>query len=133
MYDNVMIHLSQEEAEKKIAQLKDNSNVFTVVLDGAKIPDWRNYIRIVEKEYRFPTKNDNFDGYYDWMCDLSWLGENEGYALFIFNFEKFPARDPYSKNIVLEIFYNLLGWWSVETERCAERGSSRPFNVYLID
>lgn len=75
MYDNVMIHLSKEEADKKIAELKDNSSVFTVVLDGEKIPYWRNYIRIVEKEYRFPTKNDNFDGYYDWMCDLSWLGK----------------------------------------------------------
>lgn len=44
------------------------------------------------KAFKFPDgmfKNkDNIDSYEDWMRDLGWLGEVDGFALFIINEDK---------------------------------------------
>lgn len=133
MYDNKMVHISAEEANKRILELKKDKDIFTVVLDGKEISNWKEYINIVRKTYKFPTIEDNYDGYRDWMEDLSWLNKN-GYALFIHNFSKFLSGEPKTKEIVMDLFENyILLWWAEEADLYWYKGATKPFNIYLID
>ena len=77
MHDNKIYYISEEEAQKKIKELKQREDIYSVVLDGSKIKNWDDYIRIITKEFRFPTfEKRNLDGYLDYFTDLMWIDKD---------------------------------------------------------
>ena len=106
------------------------------IIDGKDNRDWNSYIKTIEELYKFPTKDDNYAGYDDWMCDLSWFDVDEfvdEFVLFIINYDEFLSDDLKIKNIVMEGFKDsILPWWDEDVEKYVVEGRKRKFNVFII-
>ena len=80
--------------------MKQREDIYSVVLDGSKIKNWDDYIRIITKEFRFPTfEKRNFDGYTDYMTDLMWI-DKDAFSIFILNYEDFMIEDMSLKKLL---------------------------------
>ena len=134
MHDNKIYYISEEEAQKKIKELKQREDIYSVVLDGSKIKNWDDYIRIITKEFRFPTfEKRNFDGYTDYMTDLMWI-DKDAFSIFILNYEDFMIEDMSLKKAVMNWFLtDILYWWSEDVEVHCMGGESKEFNIYLVN
>lgn len=134
MHDNKIYYISEEEAQKKIKELKQREDIYSVVLDGSKIKNWDDYIRIITKEFRFPTfEKRNFAGYTDYFTDLMWI-DKDAFALFILNYDKFMKDDIITKEFIMNRFLtDILYWWSEDVEVHCMGGESKEFNIYLVN
>lgn len=128
---NEIKFITEKELEGLTKEM--NKKRHLAVIDGKEIPNWDSYIKIIEKIYMFPMKNDNYDGYNDWMRDLSWFDEEE-FILCIVNYKSFLSNDEKSKKIVMELFRDyILPWWDGEVEKYCVGGEKRSFQVLLIE
>ncbi len=128
---NEIKFITEKELEKIIRET--NAKRHLAIIDGKDIPDWGSYIKVIEKVYEFPMKNDNYDGYDDWMTDLSWFDEKE-FILCIANYKSFLSKDAKSKRIVMDLFRDsILPWWDGEVEKYCVGGEKRSFQVFLIE
>lgn len=111
-----------------------NPDAFLVEIDGSSIQSWEDYIREIEKKFRFPTTCiDNVDRYLDWIRDLSWL-EKEEYVLVIYNSNLFLKKNLNLKNEIIMYFNEaVLPFWQSEVEKVVVEGKAKPFMVYLVD
>lgn len=134
MHDNKIYYISEEEAQKKIKELKQREDIYSVVLDGSKIKNWDDYIRIITKEFRFPTfEKRNLDGYLDYFTDLMWI-DKDAYALFILSYDKFLNQNLTDKEWIMKRFLDhILFWWSEDVEVHCMGGESKEFNIYLVN
>ena len=133
MFENKILHVSPKEAEIKIKELNGFPNVHVAVVEGRKAKTWNAYLKQIERLYKFPTTGDNFDGYADWMQDLSWL-EKDSFALFILDYEEFMCLEEKNKQIVMSIFTEqILPWWQHDVELYCVGGKPKEFNVYLVN
>ena len=130
---NSISYISNEEAESKINELKLNKNAHVAVINGDKVKTWDQYLKQIEIIYNFPTKGDNFNGYADWMMDLSWM-ECDSFALFIMNYDDFMCREPENKKHLMLMFLDtILPWWQHDIELYCVEGKPKQFNVYLVN
>ncbi len=134
MHENKIYYISQKEADKKLCEIKQRDEVFTVIIDGAQIKNWDDYIRGITKEFRFPSFEErNYDGYTDYMTDLTWI-DKDAFALFILNYDEFMVKDLSLKKAVMNWFLNdILCWWGKEVELHCMGGKSKEFNIYLVN
>ena len=131
MYNNKVAYISEQQAKDLITTLKQDKGYHIGVIDGIFSKTWLEYLEQIRLQYKFPTKEDVFEGYLDWMEDLSWLNKN-AFALFIFNYNDFLSKEPQNKKIVMEMFTEILNWWSTDADKYWNEGMTRPFNVYLV-
>ncbi len=123
---------------EELAQIMSNKmrkeQIFYVELDGNEIETGNDYLSHIETKFKFPTSCiNNWDGYLDWIRDLSWL-EKEEYILVINHFSKFLCRDVILKNEIISQFEDtILPFWQEEVERVVVEGKAKPFLVYLVD
>ncbi len=130
---NQIYYISDTQKNSIIAKLKINTANHIAIIDGQNTQTWEEYLQQVRKIYKFPTKESVFDGYRDWMQDLSWLNK-ETFSLFITNFNLFMRKEPINKKIVMDLFLDaILPWWERDVELYCVDGKTKPFNVYLID
>lgn len=134
MHDNRIYYIPREDAEKRISELKQRQDVFTVVLEGSKIKNWNDYIRVITKEFRFPTfEARNFAGYRDYLTDLMWIDKN-AFALFILDYDDFMADDNTMKKAIMNwLLTDTLFWWGEDVEIHCMGGESKEFNIYLVN
>lgn len=134
MHDNKIYYVSQDYADKKLLELNERDDMFTVVLDGTKIKDWNDYIRVMTKEFRFPKfEARNYDGYADYMTDLMWI-DKDAFSIFILDYDEFMKNDISTKKLVMDIFLTeILFWWSEDVEVHCMGGKSKEFNIYLVN
>ena len=90
------------------------------------------------KAFKFPDgmcKNkDNIDSYEDLMRDLGWLGEVDGFALFIINEDKMLTNSLDKKKIIFESFYDtIIPFWTEEVEHVVVEGKTKIFDVFVVD
>ena len=129
---NKILYISKQAAERKIKYLKTCENIHVAIIDGRKAKTWKDYLRQIETLFQFPTTNDNFDGYTDWMQDLSWLNK-DAYALFIWDYDEFMCIEENNKKVVMSIFSEqILPWWQQDVELYCVGGKPKEFNVYLV-
>ena len=111
---------------------KNRNNCYIVIIDGKENKDWDSYRDTIERLFKFPTKKNNYDGYSDWMRDLSWFDVDE-FALFIINYDEFLSDDLKSKKIIMNMFRDtILPWWDEDVEKYVVEGRKRKFNVFII-
>ena len=134
MHDNKIYYISQEDANKKLLELKARGDVFTVVLDGSKIKNWDDYIRIMTKEFHFPKfESNNMAGYTDYMTDLMWIDQS-AFALFILDYDQFMINAVETKKLIMDRFLtDILFWWGEDVEVHCMGGKSKEFNIYLVN
>jgi len=104
-----------------------------VEIHGKDIQSWDDYLNKIQVGFLFPNgRRVNIDGYNDWMQDLAWLGA-ESYVLVIHEYSEFLTHDAGCKEMIMEIFRDLiLPWWQADVEKYCAGGKAKPFNVYLV-
>lgn len=121
--------VSKERLEKIINK---NSKYHIAIIDGKKNKNWDCYRDTIEELYKFPTKHNNYDGYSDWIRDLSWINA-DGYILGIINYDDLLSDDLVCKNIIMKLFRKtILPWWDKDVEKYVVGGEKRPFNIYIV-
>jgi hypothetical protein len=133
-FRNIVQKIDEEEFLIIKKKSEETDSVFLVVLDGKEIKSGNDYILHIQSLFKFPTSCiDNWDGYLDWIRDLSWLNKEE-YILVINNFLQFLKDDIAMKQDIISLFEEvILPFWQEEVERVVVDGKPKPFNVYLID
>ena len=131
---NEIYNITEEELSLVKQQLYSQKGVWVAEIDGSKIPTWKDYVREIERVFRFPTPCDkSMDAYLDWITDLSWLN-SQGYSLIIKNVNNFMRNDLEKREKVLRFFReDILPFWQSDVEQYVVEGKAKPFNVYLVD
>ena len=129
--------IKYEELKKYKKTLVDQ-NYYIAEIDGNNIYNLEDYMNEIIKAFKFPDgmfKNkDNIDSYEDWMRDLGWLGEVDGFALFIINEDKMLTNSLDKKKIIFESFYDtIIPFWTEEVEHVVVEGKTKIFDVFVVD
>lgn len=110
-----------------------NNKYYVAVVDGKENQDWNSYRDTIERLFRFPTTQNNYDGYSDWMRDLSWF-DVDGFILFILNYDEFLSNDLLTKEIIMNMFRNtILPWWEEDVEKYVVGGEKKYFNIFIVE
>ena len=133
------LHYITNNQKEVLEHLKQNNkSIYVAELNGTDINTAADYLKAIDKAFKFPNLTSanyklNFDGYLDWIRDLSWL-KADGYALIINHFADFMKNDIKNKKEIIEDFKQIIfPWWDGEVEHCMVGGKAKPFNVYLLE
>lgn len=132
MYENKIHYISKQSADEKIQNLQFDPQHHIGIIYGNKAKTWLSYLVQIREQYKFPTIEEVFDGYLDWMEDLSWLNK-EAFSMFIFDYKQLLCVEPNNKKIVMEMFDDILVWWSTDIEKYCVEGQPKPFNIYMVE
>lgn len=119
--------------EYNLIKRKNKGNMI-VEIDGKVCKTLNDYFLIVYELLNFPSeKKYTYAGYIDWMCDSDYFSDNE--ILFcILNYNYFLKKDLEAKEKIINIFKNdILPWWDNDVKQCCIFGTTKKFNLYLID
>jgi hypothetical protein len=127
---NSIVKISSDETI--IQEIRSNSKVFVVEIDGSKISSWNDYVSEIQDKFHFPSPcNDSIDRYLDWMRDLQWIEKDE-IAVIINNYDEFLNDDPQLKNDLISDFNDvILPFWQEEVMEVIVEGNPKKFMVYL--
>ncbi|MBL1229830.1 barstar family protein [Enterococcus sp. BWB1-3] len=122
--------------KKEIEQALIKDNYFIAEIDGEKIETLPQYMEAIKKAFEFPEamfeNTSSIDSYLDWMRDLSWLGNKEGYVLFIINSSKMMIGEEAKKAILFETFKDaIIPFWKDEVEHVVVDGEKKEFKVFI--
>lgn len=130
--ENKIYYISWSEIDGVRDRYQKDKSYFIAELNGRSIKTLHDYFEAINKLFKFPIPSFGFDGYLDWMRDLSWLGK-DGYALLITSFNTFLIKDFVSKNKITMYFEKaILPFWQKEVEKVVVDGKAKPFIVYLV-
>jgi hypothetical protein len=130
---NKIYRVSSKEIDEIKQKFQKDDTIFVAEIDGKTINSKEEYLTLMSKLFDFPIISRGFDGYSDWIRDLSWL-EKESYALIIHNYKSFLANDTELKSFIIKNFEEtVFPWWEEEVIYCMAGGVPKPFNVYLVD
>lgn len=133
--ENRMITTTENEFQKEFKEISSEYNVHKIEIDGSKIQTWEDYIKIIEKDFQFPTTCiDNIDRYLDWIRDLTWFDDNDAFIILIRNSKQFFINNRKLRDITLgDLQDGVLPFWESEVEKYVVGGKRRLFRVYLIE
>ena len=118
---------------KKLECNLDKSQVFAIELEGSTIHDRADFFHVISRECGFPFACNGFDGYLDWIRDLSWINQNR-IAIIIRERDKFMTDDIEGLGIFYETMLNVVfPWWDHEVVDCVVGGKAKEFSVFLLD
>lgn len=133
MFENKIIKVSNESIENIISEKQLDRRVHIVCIDGKNIQTKNRFFSMMERKFRFPTCNTNWNGFLDWMRDLEWLKKRE-YILVIYNYNSFLAYDEEFKEMIMDDFKKIiLPYWENDAKYYSEDGKPSPFNIYIDD
>lgn len=107
--------------------------LFVFKLNGRDIQTKAAYLETMTDAFSFPIPAKGFDGYLDWMRDLSWITAS-GFVLIIENFNSFMKDDVKTKQTVIEgLKEDILPWWDKEVLEYVVEGQKKLFAVILVE
>lgn len=130
---NRFIRLSEGEMKEKLIELKEDRSRFVAEMDGRECPYLQDFFDRISDIFDFPVKHENFDGYLDWIRDLTWPGMDiyEDMAIIIYHFSDFIKEELLKKAELLESFQeDVFPWWEFMHGVADE---TKEFMVYLVD
>lgn len=132
---NRIVYVSKQEADAVKAEAMQKENVFFAELDGRFIQTEADYVREMELVMDFPyEKSEEYlklGWYFDWICELLWLGEKD-VALLIRGYDFMLIHDEKTKqHIIADFEERTLPWWEGEVIGRMVDGKPRSFMVYL--
>ena len=130
---NRIIRIAQKDADKILLRLRNDPNTFCVEIEGSNCKVSLDYLTEVSIKFQFPIISKGYDGYEDWIRDLTWI-KQENIAIVINNYCKFLCEEPSKKCLVLNSFEEVVfPWWESEVCEHMVEGKTRSFIVYLIN
>ena len=127
-----------KEQEKEFIKKYILKNYYIAKIDGSNIQTLNDYMNAIIIAFQFPkdmfTNTNSIDAYNDWMRDLTWIDQYDGYILLIENFEQMMSSYPKEKGIILEEFEETIyPFWENEVLHTVVDGKAKGFFVFLID
>lgn len=130
---NKILYINQSEYKNIIQKINIDSNTFCVEIEGKNCKVISDYLTEASIKLQFPMISKGFDGYEDWIRDLSWIKE-EKIVVAINHYNEFLCNDLDKKHIVIESFEDIVfPWWESEVCEHMVEGKPRSFMVYLIE
>lgn len=122
------------DLKKKFAK----DQLFIAEIDGKRIETLEDYMKEIIEVFKFPKgmfKNlASFDSYNDWMRDLTWLGDNKGYILFLFNEKEMLKKYPKDKETIFELFSDyIIPFWNEEVKHVVVEGKTKIFDIFIVE
>lgn len=109
-------------------------NFYIVELDGKKMRSLYDFFVSMKIGFNLPDDADEgWDQFNDWMTDFTWIDENRGICLIIYNSKSFL---PWSFKQFESHFkgrYGYLHFWEKDAPKIILDGKTRKFNVYLVE
>lgn len=127
-----------KEQEKEFINKYILKNYYIAKIDGSNIQTLNDYMNAIIIAFQFPkdmfTNTNSIDAYNDWMRDLTWIDQYDGYILVIKNFEQMMSSYPKEKGIILKEFEETIyPFWKNEVLHTVVDGKAKGFFVFLID
>lgn len=86
-----------QRKEKKKTMYRNNKNELTIIINGTQANTDKGFLEIIYEKLNFPfLQHANWDGYLDWMRDLSWIIE-ENINIIVYNWQDFLSSAKISK------------------------------------
>lgn len=130
---NKVINISLLELKSIREKLIADDRVFFVELNGDAVKTISDYLAIISKSMYFPIPSRAFDGYYDWMQDLSWINKDRIVCV-INQYSKFLSEDIEARDKIISGFKDvILPWWENDVMKHVVNGKTKAFQVYLVE
>ena len=135
--NNQTIYIAKGQ-EKQIIKKYNLKNYYIAKLDGSNIHTFSDYMNAIIIAFQFPKNmfinTNSIDAYNDWMRDLTWIDQYDGYILIIENFEQMMSSYPKEKNIIMDEFRETIyPFWQDEVLHTVVDGKAKGFFVLLVD
>ena len=76
---------------------------YHVIISCNYIQTWEQLAEALGNAFQFPMRNEGFDGTWDWLTDLSWLGKQPRISIYFYESEKLLKGDRKLKEEVLNM------------------------------
>ena len=131
--NNSIYHLSFTQFKAVKQCLLETGDCFLVEICGKECETSEQFYKSVSEIMSFPIASKSFDGFFDWIRDLTWIAPKR-IAFIIYNFEAFMNRDKEKRAFLMSAFRDdILPWWESEVEDYVVEGTPRHFDVYLVE
>lgn len=131
--NNNIYHLSFTQFAAVKRRLQENGNCFLAEIYGKDCETSTQFYKSVSEIMSFPIASKSFDGFFDWIRDLTWIVPKR-IAFIIYNYESFMNKDKEKRAFLMSAFRDdILPWWESEVKQYVVEGTPRQFDVYLID
>ena len=129
-------NLTYEEFKILNAGTNFSENGFNVIISCQFIQTWEQLAEALGNAFQFPMRNEGLDGTWDWLTDLSWLGEQKRISIYFYN-EKELFKNNFSlKKKVINWLEELLQFWETDVKDAVIAGKSgepKDFKIYFIN
>ncbi|NUF26965.1 barstar family protein [Gilliamella sp. ESL0254] len=134
---NQIIHINKEQENQYIEKL-NFKNYYIAKIDGSIISTTNDYMNAIIVAFQFPSgifsNTTSIDAYNDWMRDLTWIDQYDGYILVIENFTKMMSCYPKEKDQILNEFdETIFPFWAEEVTHTVVEGKTKGFIVLLVE
>lgn len=128
--------LTKDEFESLNRETLFWNNGYTVVINCKFIQEWEQLAEALGNAFQLPMRNEGPDGTWDWLTDLSWLGEQNKISLYLVN-EKELFRDNFDlKKDVYNWFGELVRFWNEDVKSAfiaGKKGKPKIFDIYFVN
>ena len=130
---NKILYLSFDRFEKIKQYIQEDEDCFLVEIYGKECKTADQFYKKISQIMSFPITAKSFDGFFDWIRDLSWIIPSK-IVFVIDNFDLFMLQDTKERSYLLTAFHeDILPWWEEEVKQHVIGGLPRKFDVYLVD
>ena len=130
MIINKFTKINELKANEMIREKINSTELFIGKIDLHNIETWEQFSEVLGNVFKFPIKNEGFDGTRDWLEDLEWIEKNS-YEVYLFNYYKIKNID--LKKLIYILFTSVTEWWSNGVTKFCVDGVAKSFNVYLVE
>ena len=112
------------------------NNGYHCIIDCNFIQTWEQFAETLGNTFQLPMRNEQFNGTWDWMTDLSWLGPANNINIYLYNEEKMFHKDNKLKTEVLHWLNELIQFWQVDVKAAfiaGKPGVPKNFKIYIIN
>lgn len=111
------------------------NNGFNIIISCKYIQTWDQLAEALGNAFQFPIRNEGLDGTWDWLTDLSWLGDQKRIRIYLYDEKELLKNDASLKKQVLCWFEELIQFWEVDVKDAfiaGKPGKTKDFEIYLI-
>ena len=128
--------MTKENFEKLNIACGFSDNGYQVVIFCRYIQTWQQLAEALGNAFQLPMRNEGFDGTWDWMTDLSWLGKTEKIVIYLYEEQELLKNDCILKTQVMSWLEDLIRFWKEDIKHtfvARKHGKVKNFEIYSVN
>jgi len=109
---------------------------FHVVINCKFIQTWEQLAEALGNAFQFPMRDEGFDGTWDWLTDLSWLGDQNEISLYFYESDELLKSNLILKIKIFDFFNDFVEYWKEEVKTAfigGKPGKVKQIRIYLVN